>query len=139
MTVHRTTIRVIYGDTDKMGYAYYANYLRWFESARNEMFREWGLPYTLLEEKGYFLPVSESFCKYISPARYDDLIVIDTTLDPKVKAGMKFDYTVLSEDEQTVHATGYTLHAYLNSEGKVVRPPKFLKEILAAHDPSNGS
>jgi len=55
---HQTSIRVIYGDTDTMGYAYHANYLRWFEIGRTELFRSHGLPYKMIEEKAIFLPVS---------------------------------------------------------------------------------
>ena len=58
MLIHKTTNRVIYGDTDKMGYAYNANYLRWFEIGRSEMFRSMGLSYKTIETRGFFLPVS---------------------------------------------------------------------------------
>ena len=69
MLGHQTTIRVIYGDTDNMGQAYYGNYFRWFEIGRSEMFRSLGLPYKAVEDNGIFLPVAESHCKYATPAR----------------------------------------------------------------------
>jgi len=133
MLTHKTTYRLIYGDTDKMGFAYNANYFRWFEIGRGELFRYIGLPYKIIESKGIFLPVAEAHCKFISPAQYDDLLVIETTLDTKVRAGMKFDYSIFSEDESRLIATGYTRHAFLNKEGKVVRPPGFLKDICNAN------
>ena len=71
--------RVLYGDTDSMGVAYYANYLRWFEIGRTELFRRVGSTYRLLEEQGCFLPVYEAYCRYHNPARYDDIIRIETT------------------------------------------------------------
>ena len=131
MFSHRTTYRVIYGDTDNMGQAYYGNYYRWFEIGRSEMFRSLGLPYKAVEDNGIFLPVSESHCKYSTPARYDDILVIETSLDTKLKAGMKFDYTIYKEDGRTIIAKGYTIHPCVNGNGKVVRPPKFLKDIIA--------
>ena len=76
MLSHRTTYRVIYGDTDNMGVAYYANYLRWFEIGRTEMFRHLGLTYSEIEARGIFLPVAEAHCKYLAPAHYDELLVI---------------------------------------------------------------
>jgi acyl-CoA thioester hydrolase len=130
MLTHRMKIRVIYGDTDNMGFAYHANYFRWFEAARTEMFRAWGLPYTRIEEKGFFLPVSEAHCKFTSPVKYDDLLEIETTLDRSVKAGMKFDYNVYVNNHDSIVANGYTIHPCLNSENKVVRPPSFLQEII---------
>ncbi|UCD77272.1 MAG: acyl-CoA thioesterase [Desulfobacterales bacterium] len=131
MFSHRTTYRVIYGDTDNMGQAYYGNYFRWFEIGRSEMFRFLGLPYKAVEENGIFLPVAESHCKYASPAKYDDVLVIETSLDTKLKAGIKFDYKIFKEDGQTLIAEGYTKHPCVNREGRVVRPPQFLREVIA--------
>ena len=131
MFSHRTTYRVIYGDTDNMGQAYYGNYFRWFEIGRSEMFRDLGLPYKAVEDKGIFLPVAESHCKYATPAKYDDILIIETSLDTKLKAAIKFDYKIYQEDGVTLIAQGYTKHPCVNREGKVVRPPDFLKTIIA--------
>jgi len=131
MTSHRTTCRVIYGDTDNMGQAYYGNYFRWFEIGRSEMFRSLGLPYKAVEEHGIFLPVAESHCKYASPAKYDDILVIETSLDSTLKAGLKFNYRIFKEDGRTLIAEGYTKHPCVNREGRVVRPPQFLREVIA--------
>lgn len=126
-----TEYRVIYGDTDKMGVVYYANYLRYFEIGRTELLRSWQMPYSRIEEEqALWLPVSEVQCKYMAPAMYDDLIIIQATLDTEIKAGLKIDYQITSHDRQILHATGFTLHAFLNHEGKVVRPPKFMRELI---------
>ncbi len=127
---HRTNCRVIYGDTDNMGQAYYGNYFRWFEIGRNEMFRSIGLSYKAVEERGIFLPVAEAHCKYAAPAKYDDILVIETAVDHKIKAAIKFDYNIYREDGQTLVARGYTKHPCVNREGKVVRPPDFIKELI---------
>lgn len=126
---HKTTCRVIYGDTDNMGYAYHANYFRWFEAARTEMFRDWGLPYKEIEAKGFFLPVTEAHCKFIAPITYDELIIIETSLDTRLKGTIKFDYCMLNEENKMV-AEGFTKHACLNETGKVVRPPRFLTTLI---------
>ena len=133
MITHKTSYRVIYGDTDNMGIAYYANYLRWFEMGRTELFRALGLPYTVIEEKGIFLPVSEVFCKFQNPIRYDDLLIIETSLDDGVRGGMKFDYRLLKEDEKSLIANGYTKHAFLDATGRVIRPPAFLRKVIAEY------
>jgi len=130
MLRHRTTCRVIYGDTDNMGQAYYGNYFRWFEMGRSEMFRALGLSYKAVEDQGIYLPVAETHCRYAAPARYDDILVIETSVDPTVKAGIKFDYRIFREDGETLVARGYTRHPCVNRQGKVVRPPAFIREIL---------
>ena len=133
MKSYTTTVRVIYGDTDNMGIAYHANYFRWFEIGRSEMFRSLGLAYREIETKGIFLPVSEVGCKFTAPIRYDDLLVIETTLDPTVRGGMKFDYRIFRDNEDTVLARGFSKHACLNRDGKVVRPPAFITDLVAAN------
>jgi acyl-CoA thioester hydrolase len=130
MPTHKTTCRVIYGDTDNMGQAYYGNYLRWFEMGRSELFRSLGLTYHTVESRGIFLPVAEVYCKYAVPARYDDLLTIETSLDTRLKGAIKFDYRIFCEDTKTLLARGYTKHACMNREGRVVRPPQFIKEVI---------
>ncbi len=132
---HRCSTRVIYGDTDNMGYAYYANYLRWFEMGRTELFRAWGVTYRQMEERGIFLPVSEAYCKYLQPVGYDDRLIIETRLDLEVKAGMKFDYRILAEKGETPVAAGFTRHPYVDENGRVVRPPTFIRDLIRRQAP----
>ncbi len=131
MKSFEATIRVIYGDTDNMGIAYHANYFRWFEIGRSEMFRSLGLAYRDIEKRGIFLPLSEVGCKYLAPIHYDDLLVIETTLDRTVRGGMKFNYRLFKEQENTVLARGFSKHAFMNREGKVVRPPTFIMDLVS--------
>jgi len=128
---HKTTIRVRYGDTDKMGFVYHANYFRWFEVGRSEMLRSMGIPYKSIESKGFFLPLSEVHCKFNGPSRYDDVLHIETCLDTRYKAGMKFDYQIFSEGGEKPLAVGYTKHAFMDGSGRLVRPPKFLRDMIA--------
>lgn len=130
MLSHKTSYRVIYGDTDTMGIAYYANYLRWFEIGRTELLRAWQMPYRNIEAQGVLLPVSEAYCKYNTPAKYDDVLIIEAALSPEMKAGLKIDYRITSEDGRILHATGYTRHAFLNRQGRVIRPPEFFRALM---------
>ena len=131
MPPHQTTYRVIYADTDNMGVAYYANYLRWFEIGRTEMFRARGLSYRGNRgQGGSCCRLSEAHCKYVAPAHYDEVLVIETTLDAGVRAGVKFDYRILGQADQRLLAEGCTTHACLNPAGKVVRPPAFLRALI---------
>ena len=137
MLVNSTECRVIYGDTDKMGMAYHANYFRWFEIGRTELFRQLGLSYKSIEDKGIFLPVSETQCKFSAPARYDDLITIETTVDGALRAGVKFNYRIFRQEDQILLARGYTKHACVDRSGRVVRPPKFITSLIEGNvDPA---
>lgn len=130
MGVFEIMRRVIYADTDKMGVVYYSNYLRWFEMGRTEMLREIGVPYTELEAAGYNLPVSEVFCKYLTPARYDDFLRIKTCVDEIRNASLRFGYRISDEKSGDIVVTGYTLHACVDDTGKIIRLPSFLKDAL---------
>jgi acyl-CoA thioester hydrolase len=121
--------RVLYGETDAMGFAYYGNYLRWFEIGRAEWFRGKGTSYREVEGNGIFLPVVEAHCSYIHPAFYDDVLAISTSF-AFAGARLRFDYEIHRGDE--LITTGYTLHVCMNSRRKVQKPPGFLRELLGS-------
>jgi acyl-CoA thioester hydrolase len=128
----RTEIRVIYGDTDQMGVVYYANYLRFFEASRNEFIRAKGSRYRDFEaEYGLVLPVVEAHVSYRQPARYDDLLTVEISLAEMRRASARFEYRIL-RDDGTLLATGHTVHACVDGEGRVQRMPKALLERLSA-------
>jgi acyl-CoA thioester hydrolase len=126
--VTQTEFRVIYGDTDAMGHAYYGNYLRWFEIGRSEWFRRCGMTYREIEDKGTYLPVLEAHCSYKKPALYDDVLVIATTFRFEGPARLRFDYEIVRAGEPI--AGGYTVHACVNENGKPVKPPRYLTAAL---------
>lgn len=126
----RAKLRVIYGDTDQMGVVYHANYLRFFEAARNEYFRDRGGSYRDLEAEGLQLPVVEARVKYRAPARYDDLVEVEVGLGEVRRATFSFVYTLRREGEDRVLADGETVHACLDPAGKPVRIPDQLLHHL---------
>jgi acyl-CoA thioester hydrolase len=129
--LHRFTLRVRYGDTDQMGFAYYANYLRWFEAGRAEFIRALGSSYRAVEESGVSLPVVEARCRYLRPARYDDLLGIETGVVDLRRASIRFGYRVLRlADAETLLAYGTTGHAFMTPAGRPTRPPAMLVELL---------
>ncbi len=126
-----TQLRVIYGDTDQAGIVYYANYLRFFEAARNEFIRAKGLTYRGFEaEHRLRLPVVEAGVHYKQPARYDDLVTIEIALTQARRASARFDYRVVRGGDLLV--TGHTVHACVDLEGRIQRMPKDLLARLSA-------
>ncbi len=120
--------RVIYGDCDSMAIVYYSNYLKLFEMGRTELLRELGTTYREVEESGFFLPATEAYLKYIKPALYDDLLKIETMIGFVKRASSRFDYTVYRGEDIIVQ--GYTIHACLDRENRIVRFPDFLLNAL---------
>ncbi|MFH1837437.1 MAG: thioesterase family protein [Candidatus Omnitrophota bacterium] len=130
MNEHTVNIRVTYKDTDQMGVVYYSNYLVWFEIARTEFFREHGMEYKRLEtEDRIFLPVTEAFCRYRAPIRYDDVVQVTVKLSEMKAKRITFEYEIKKKGKTT--STGHTKHAFINIEGKVVPiPEKIRSEFL---------
>ena len=128
--MQRFSLRVRYGDTDQMGFAYHANYLRWFEVGRVEMLRSLGTSYREIEEGGVRLPVLEAHCRYVEPARYDDLIVIETGVAELRRASVRFGYRVRRESDDQLLAFGHTEHCFLDRDGRPTRAPRVLTETL---------
>ena len=126
----RFVVRVRYGDTDQMGFAYYANYLRWFEIGRAEMMRSLGMTYRAIEESGIQLPVMEAHCRYIEPARYDDEVAIETGVAHLGRARVHFGYRIVRVADEALLAHGGTEHCCLDPKGRPVRPPRALVELV---------
>jgi acyl-CoA thioester hydrolase len=123
-------IRVLYADTDQMGVVNNGNYLRWFEIGRAEWLRGQGRSYREIERAGYQMPVVEAHLRYREPARYDDLIDIETGTDDLRAASVKFKYAIRRHPEGLLLCEGYTIHACLDGEGRVRRFPDELLAML---------
>jgi acyl-CoA thioester hydrolase len=136
--MERAQIRVIYGDTDQMGVVYYANYLRYFEAARNEFIRAKGLRYRDFEaDYRLRLPVAEAAVSYKQPARYDDLLTVEISLSQARRASARFEYRLLRGEE--LLATGHTIHACVDLDGRVQRMPRELLERLSVGEQPSAS
>jgi len=123
-----TEVRVSYAEVDRMGVAYYGNYLRWFELGRGEYLRARGRTYKEIEAEGSFMPVVEAYARYREPAGYDDLIEVRTRVREVGQVRVGFDYQVVRKADGALLCEGYTVHA---CTGKTGRPRRFPPELLA--------
>jgi acyl-CoA thioester hydrolase len=134
MIQSRVQVEVRYAETDMMGIVYHGSYLPWFEIGRTTLLKEHGLSYRELEAAGYRLPVLEVGVKFLKPALYDDTLTIITTMAEKPVLRIQLAYEVYRGGE--LLATGQTAHAFIDREGRPVRPPpKFaqrMTELFAA-------
>ena len=123
-------IRVRYAETDQMGVVYYANFFVWFEVGRTDLLRASGWSYREMEAGGVGLPVIEAHCVYRRPARYDDDLEIRTrgTLVSPVR--VQFEYEVVRSADDLSLATGRTVHAALDKDGRPCRLPERVRDLL---------
>ena len=131
MITSTTTVRVRYAETDQMGVVYYAHYFIWFEVARGDLLRHHGWTYREMEGTGVMLPVIEAKCEYLRPARYDDEIEIRTEGVIVSPVRMSFSYEVRANGRDGLVATGRTLHAAVDRNGRPCRLPERIAEVFA--------
>ena len=114
-----------------MGVVYHANYLVWFEVGRTDLLRALGWTYREMEAAGISLPVIEAHCTYQRPARYDDELEVRTEGEMLSVVRMKFTYSVVRPADGVVAATGFTMHAAVDPNGRPCRLPGRIREVFA--------
>lgn len=133
-----THLRVRYGETDAMGVVYHSNYFRYFEVGRSQTFRTLGYSYKKFESEGFMLPVTHCESTFYSPARYDDILWIETSVQQYKGARLKLHYKVYKQNNSDVLdenaptdgqnlillVEGNTSHAIVDSQLKPVNIKK---------------
>lgn len=131
MVHHTTTLRVRYADTDKIGIVYYAKYLEYFEVARTEMLRAFGLPYREIEAAGYELPVASASIKYYKGAKYDDEIEVIAEFTPADSPRIEIHYEVRDKVTNDLIAEGETTLVFVSAAtGRPGKPPEIWRKII---------
>jgi len=123
--VHRMEIRVRYQETDAQGHVHHSNYLNYFEAARTEMLRDWGMSYRDLEDSGTVLVIVHAETNYHAPARFDDVLIVETQLVRAKGVRLKHQYSITRDDELV--CDGHTIAACVDPTGKPKRLPKWLQ------------
>jgi acyl-CoA thioester hydrolase len=114
-----------------MGVVYHANYLVWFEVGRVELMRQQGLNYTRLEsEEGCWIAVVEVTARYKAPARYDEELIVETTVRSVRGPVIRFGYRILRADDRHLLCEGETVHVVVGTDMKRRRIPKKYADIL---------
>ena len=127
-----TGIRVRYYDTDQMGMVYYGNYARFYEIGRVEALRHLGLNYKDLEARGIQMPVYDLACRFIRPARYDDLLTVRVTIPQLPATRLLFTYEVVNQDGLLLN-TGQTTLVFISAS--TGRPQPAPADLIALAKP----
>ena len=124
------SIRVRYAETDRMGLLHHANYLVYFEQGRTELLRPLGRSYLEMEEAGFYLVLHKIEVKYRKPARYDDLLTLQTTVSRLTPVRIEHTYELLRNLE--LLATGSSTLACVDREGRLQPLPEWLYKAMEA-------
>jgi acyl-CoA thioester hydrolase len=126
MLTGEITIRVRYAETDRMGLLHHANYLVYFEQGRTELLRSSGLAYKDLEDQGYLLVLTKIEVRYRSPARYDDVLTLRTTVVRTTAVRIDHKYELLREG--VLVAEGSSTLGCVDRDGRVQALPDYLQD-----------
>lgn len=137
--VTRVTHKVNFYDTDAMAVVHHSNYIRWFEIGRVEFLREVGITLNEMMDDGYVFPITEVSAKYVNSARFDDVLIIETTPTALTKAKMAFDYRILRESDGTLLVTGHTQNVFTSmATGHITRlPEKYHSRLQSGMEPKD--
>ena len=130
MTPYVTTMRVVYSDTDQMGIVHHSNYLKYYETARWNLFRQLETPYKKLEKKGFLLPVISMQMEFLKPAFYDEKLTIETSIVSFKGARLVIGYRLFNEEMELINKAKVILAFVDTKSRKACRPPEFVKEKL---------
>ena len=125
--------RVRYKDPDQMGIAHHSNYLVWFEIGRTDLCRATGISYAGIESRGFILVVTEIGCRYRTPFRYDEEVLIRTFVSSAASRAMMFGYELFEATGEELRATGFSSHLWLDRETR--RPARADAEVMRAFEP----
>jgi acyl-CoA thioester hydrolase len=130
--VAESRVRVRYAETDQMGVVYHANYLVWFEVGRVEFIRQMGLDYRLMEEEeNAMIAVVEATARYKVPARYDDELIVRTTLAGVRGPVVRFRYAIVRVEDEVLLCEGETVHLVVDREMKKREMPPRYAQLFA--------
>ena len=130
ITQHTTELRVRYNETDAMGFLHHSNYLCYFEVGRTELFRAQGGSYRRMEELGLYFVVAKIEVRYRRPARYDDLLTLETSIARVTPAKLEHAYRLMRGNEVVAEAN--SVIACVNGKGEVQRIPEDLVGLTSA-------
>jgi acyl-CoA thioester hydrolase len=130
LPAHACELRVRYIETDQGGVVYHANYLVYFEVGRTELMRALGCPYASIEELGFLLTVVESHLHYRASARYDDLLVVESSVAEVRRVRLKIATTIRRKADGKLLSDGWIWLACIDREGRVQPFPEVLERVL---------
>ena len=130
MITHNTQIRTRYGEVDQMGYVYHANYVSYCHEARTELLRKYGINDYVLESNNIMLPVIKFNIDYKTPAHYDELLTIETTLKEIKGPKMSFGFKITNEEGKTI-CEAFSTVAFVTADSRqILRTPEIVKKAL---------
>jgi len=127
----KTSLRVTWADTDAAQVVHYSNYFRFFERTEEEFYRYLGFSFLDFRKRGLWFPRVEAFCQYKKPARYDDLLEVELTVEELKEKSAKLSFRIANKETSDLLATGYVVVVAADKEsGRATWiPPEIVEKL----------
>jgi acyl-CoA thioester hydrolase len=130
MYICETKLTVRYVETDKMGIVHHSNYYPWFELARGDFIKKIGIKYSDMEALGIMMPLVESYCRYYEGAKYEDEIIVKTSIEEISAVKVIFNYNVIRTEDGKLLAKGKTTQTFIDKDFKIINLKKKYPDLL---------
>lgn len=132
MKISKTELTVRYAETDQMGIVHHSVYPIWYEAGRTDYIKMFGISYTEMEAAGVMMPLINLTCHYGIPAKYEDVVVVETRATKLSAAKMVLYYEVKRKSDGVLLGSGTTEHGFVDSKTfKPINVKKKLPELFA--------
>lgn len=132
MKISKTELTVRYAETDQMGIVHHSVYPIWYEAGRTDYIKMFGISYTEMEAAGVMMPLINLTCHYGIPAKYEDVVVVETGATKLSAAKMVLYYEVKRKSDGVLLGSGTTEHGFVDSKTfKPINVKKKLPELFA--------
>ena len=139
MKEHATELRVRFSETDAAGIVFFANFFDWADTvALIDYFKACGLTFNYLQQEGLAFVIGESFCRFMSPARFDDLLEIRTRVKEIKEKTISFEFDFFRKTDMEALAAGYITYVCISTNnmgqvtGKSMKIPEYVAQKLTA-------
>ncbi|PIU58572.1 acyl-CoA thioesterase [Candidatus Bathyarchaeota archaeon CG07_land_8_20_14_0_80_47_9] len=128
----KASFRVSWADTDAAQVVHFSNYLRFFEKAEEEFYRHLGFSFTDAKlTRGLWFPRVEVFCQYKKPARFNDTIEVELSIEKLKEKSVKYDFKIVNKKTGVLLANGYAVIVAADKQtGKATQIPNEIVEKL---------
>jgi len=127
----KTSFRVSWADTDAAQVVHFSNYFRFFEKTEEEFYRHLGFTFTDAEDKGLWFPRVEAFCQFKKPAKFNDLLEVELTIEELKEKSIKYGFKIFNKESAVLLANGHMVVVVANKQtGKATQIPKEIAEKL---------
>lgn len=130
-TAFKASFRVSWADTDAAQVVHFSNYLKFFEKTEEEFYRHLGFTFADTHKRGIWLPRVEAFCQFKKPARFNDILEVELTIEELKEKSVKYDFKIFNKETSDMLANGYVIVVAADKQtGKATQIPMDIVEKL---------